>query len=363
MLGPPPLPRNLEASIRDLESNKPEVRASAVEDVVRHGQADPEFTARAILLLEARLKDEHAAVRSRAAVGLGDLDAKTAVNSLLVAVEDDNGHVREMALNALGEIGDARAAPRLRRALQDERPEVRYQAVIAFSRIEGMDGKEIDAALEAATHDDDDAIVHIALRVGEERIDDGKPVAPKLALRAKTLVEEGSPALKLVSAIYLAKAGEKAGRGLIARVVRGEKIDDEAVDKEDERAAVELAGELEMKELVPFLEKRVWGLAHFVRDTSAFHARIALARMGHAPAKREIIADLSAAKKEVRNAAVVAAGRARIAEAKSEIEKLTKASVDADLVKEALGRLGAANEAGGDAEHPSSEPEEKEPNE
>ena len=38
MLGPPPLPRNLEAAIRDLDSTRAEVRASAIEDLVRHAR-------------------------------------------------------------------------------------------------------------------------------------------------------------------------------------------------------------------------------------------------------------------------------------------------------------------------------------
>ena len=36
MFSPSPLPRNLEASFRDLASEKPATRASAIRDVVRH---------------------------------------------------------------------------------------------------------------------------------------------------------------------------------------------------------------------------------------------------------------------------------------------------------------------------------------
>lgn len=339
MLAPPPLPRNLEASVRDLASEKPVVRASAVADLIRHARADEAIRERAIPLLLARLDDPTSKVRAAAAVGLADLDAKDAVPALLRAVDDDDAYVRQMSLNTLGELADARALPRLRRALTDKRPEMRYQAVIAFGRV-AKDEREIGQALLAATNDDDDAVVHIALRVAEERIDAGRDLDPRLVTRAKALVESGSAHLALVSAIVLAKAGDTAGNALILRVVRGEKIDGQAPEKEDERAAVELAGELELELAKPHLEKRAWGVMHLLRDTCAFHAKIALARMGHSRAVSEILKDLDSDRPDVLGAAVVAAGRARLAKAKRAIERIPTKMVDPELVREALSRVG-----------------------
>ena len=37
---PPPLPRTFKACLRDLSSAKPETRASAASDLVRHGRSD-----------------------------------------------------------------------------------------------------------------------------------------------------------------------------------------------------------------------------------------------------------------------------------------------------------------------------------
>ena len=56
--------------------------------------------------------------------------------------------------------------------------------------------------------------------------------------------------------------------------------------REDEREAVEIAGTLEMHDLVPDLERRAFGLTRHLRDTCAFHATIALARLGHERAVR-----------------------------------------------------------------------------
>lgn len=346
MLGPPLLPRNLDASVRDLSSTTSHVRASAIEDLVRHARSDERVRSQVVSLLVQKLTDEHPRVRSAAAVALGDLGATEALTALMIAVEDEDAHVRQMALNALGEIGDARALPRLRRALSDSRPEVRYQAIIAFARVADqrgtLDASEVDDALFDATNDDDDAIRHIAFRVAEERFDAGKLPDGRLLARARALVGAGakvSPHAVVVAAILLAKACDERGYDIVLRVVRGEKIGGIAVDKEDERAAVELAGELGMKDAVSHLERRAWGAFRFVRDTCPFHARIALARMGHDRAKREILAELSSSRREVLSGAVVSAGRARLREARDRVASLTAAAVDPDLTHEALAKL------------------------
>ena len=337
MLAPPPLPRTLEASVRDLDSAKPEIRASAIADLLRHATADEAIRERAIPLLLKRLDDAQSKVRAAAAVGLGDLAAKDAVPALLRAVDDDDAYVRQMVLNTLGELADERALPRLRRALTDKRPEMRYQATIAFARV-ADDPDEVSRALLAATNDEDDAVVHIALRVAEERIDAGKPVDARLVTRAKALLD-ASPHLALVAAIVLGKSGDSAGNALLLRVVRGDKIKGEAPEKEDERAAVELVGELDLREAEPHLARRAWGMMHFVRDTCVFHAKIALARMGHPRAVAEILADLGSPRPDVLGGAVVAAGRARLVQARSLIEQLASNTIDPELAAEALARI------------------------
>jgi hypothetical protein len=60
--------------------------------------------------------------------------------------------------------------------------------------------------------------------------------------------------------------------------------------------------------------------------------------MGHERARAEILADLGSWRRETREAAVVAAGRARIHEARGTLENLG-GTVDAALVSEALVRL------------------------
>jgi hypothetical protein len=350
MFTPSPLPRNLEASFRDLDSESATTRASAVRDVVRHALRSDETRARAIPRLEAALRrDRAAAVRAEAAVALADIGAREALAALLVAVEDEDPHVRQMALASLGEIGDPRAMARLERGLRDARPEVRYQAVIAFARVAEDDEPAVASALAHALDDGDAAIRYIAMRVAEERLatdDENEALrGPPLLRRALELVDDPDAAVAVVAALYLARLAHPRGYEVVLEVVAESR---QTPELEDEQACVEIAGELSLRDAIPHLERRAWGSRRLVRSliswgagdaaSCAFHARIALARMGSERARAEILADLGSWRREAREAAVVAAGRARMREAKERLESLG-ASVDAALVREALVRL------------------------
>ena len=352
MLAPPPLPRTLEASLRDLDSKKPAVRASAIKDLVRHARLADEVRANALPRIEVALaKDDSAEVRSAAALALADLRASEALPTLLVAVEDAHPHVRQMALTALGEIGDRRALQRLARALDDERPEVRYQAVIAYARLSEDEPRDVAGVLVRALDDDDPNIVYIALRVAEEHATGADTDA--LAARAETLLASKTPPVGVAAAIYLARRSLHVVEGspadttqrtltaeateVLLRVARG---DLRGIATEDEEAALELAGELPLKEAEPHLERRAWGLGRVLRGGGdAWHAKIALARMGHERARGEILRDLASWRRVAREAAVVAAGRARLTEAREAIVALGEGRADPQLVAEALARL------------------------
>jgi hypothetical protein len=347
VFSPSPLPRSLEASFRDLTSAKAETRASAIRDVVRHALRSDAARDRAIPLLEHALRGDAAAgVRAAAAVALADVGAGTALSSLLVAVEDDDPYVRQMALSSLGEMGDVRATQRLERALRDPRPEVRYQAVIAFARVAKDDAASVATALARALDDGDAAIRYIAMRLAEEFHVDGEPLRDaRLMARAEKLVAEDTDDAAVVAALYLARLGEERGRKVVLDVVAESR---RAPELEDEQACVEMAGELRLRDAIPHLERRAWGTRRVVRAvlswgagdkrSCAWHARIALARMGHVRARAEILGDLVSRRRVIREAAVVAAGQARIHEARGTLEKLG-GSVDAALVHEALVRL------------------------
>jgi HEAT repeat protein len=176
--------------------------------------------------------------------------------------------------------------------------------------------------------------------VAEERVEPVEPVdgdagggaLAGLAPRAIELLTDPARSVALAAAIYLSKLGREEGTALLLGVVDGSAKG--KPDKEDEREAVEMAGALGLREAIPALERRAWGVMRVARDTCSFHAKIALARMGHERAVKEILDDLASSKRPVREAAVVAAGRAKLTQAKATIEGL--ADVDADLVRIAL---------------------------
>src|SRR5260370_755767 len=211
MFTPSPLPRTLEASFRDLASEKAATRASAIRDVVRHSLQSDATRARAIPALERALRDDPAPrVLAEAALASADVAAQETLSSLCLA-----------------RLGNVRGKDRV-----------------------------LDLVGERAT-------------------------TPEL---------------------------------------------------EDEQASVELAGEQGWSEAIPHLERRVWGKRRVLRsllswgggdgESCAWHARIALARMGHAKAPPEILADLASGRPETRQAAVRPCGRARLGEARIALENL-----------------------------------------
>lgn len=329
---PPPLPRTLEASLRDLRADKAEVRASAVTDLVRNVHRDASIRSRAITEIVRALEDDSAQVRLRAAEGLADLRAREATKELLLRIEDDDAYVRQMALTALGEIGDRSALGRLRRALRDPRPEVRFQAVVAFTRIEDSD-EEVAGVLVEAMNDRDDEVRMIAVRAAEDRHAE-HPLAQSVLDAAARLLDGRAHDVANAAAILLGKAGDARGDDRIARIVKGEI----PASKEDEQGAIEACGERGIASVREALVRRAFGIARHFRDTCAFHAKIALARLGDARAIDSIRGDLGSSRRARREAAMVACGRAKLTRERARIEALH--DVDEGLRQEALRALG-----------------------
>lgn len=334
MLGLPPLPRTLDAALRDVSSKKPEVRADAIRDLLRHVD---DARASVVRALEGALKDADPRVRGLAATALSDAGAKEALSALLVSVEDEDAYVRQMAISALGEIGDPRASERLRRALSDERPEVRFQAVMAFPRVVARKEDALSAVL-AAMEDDDPLVAHIALRMAEELAPPERTDERVLA-RAKELLRHGAIAVRVAAAILLAHAGDASGADLLVEVATGEA---RTTEREDEAAAIELCGQLGLARAKKGLTKRAFGgIFGLGRDPFQWNARVALARMGDERAVQEIVAELGSWDREKRTLAVAAVGRAKIASARRKLLDMRDAPerADPDAVDDALRAL------------------------
>jgi hypothetical protein len=168
--------------------------------------------------------------------------------------------------------------------------------------------------------------------------------------RARALLGHGSAEVRVAAAILLAGGGDdgasprfhKEAVEIIARVGKG---DLRTRDREDEAAAVELCGELGLAAARPGLERRAFGgLFGLRRDPLAWHARVALARMGHERACREILRELGDGDRDVCTLAVAAAGRAHLTAARERILSLRGDTRRADphAVDDALAALDAA---------------------
>lgn len=337
MFGLRSLPRTLEAALRDLRHAKNETRISALRDLARLAQTpDREGALRA--LCDVLHSDAELHVRAAAALALGDADAKESRAALLQAVDSAPTQVREMALVALGEIAepdDAELRQLFTRFRGDAAPELRFQALIALNRV--AHGELLEELVEA-TRDADGEVRQIAYRLAEEHVLEGSALPEPLRQRARAALRDDVCSVRLAAAILLARLGDASGAEVIRAVVERK---DRVASLEDEQAALELAGELQISEARPALARRAFGFFGLSRDPLAWHARVALARLGDEQAKTAILRGLSAFTRDARTIAVAAAGRARITEARAILSKMTPAQADPETVAEALAELEA----------------------
>lgn len=337
MLGFTPLPRTLEAALRDVEHPRAEVRLAALSDLKRHARSGSEAALRA--LAQQLSADSEAPVRAAAALALADIDAHGEISALVAAASDPDASVRQMALLGVGELA-ARDNPAARaaatRGLVDQLPAVRYQAVVALARMQGEGSLE---ALLVGTRDADPEVRHVAFRVAEEVFGGCSPdqVPLPLVQRARGALRDDNAGVQIAAAILLAVLGEVAGRERLVAMLNAKQRVQHA---EDEAIAVELCGQLGLREATPGLERRAFGVLGG-RTPVSWHARVALAELGHPRAKTAILRGLSAWSRDARTLAVAAAGRARLTEARAALERMRDAPgrAEPEAVSEALASI------------------------
>ncbi|MEO8901861.1 MAG: HEAT repeat domain-containing protein [Polyangiaceae bacterium] len=338
MFGIRSLPRTLEAALRDMRHAKNETRLSVLRDLVR--LAESENRARALsALCEVMTSDAELHVRAAAALALGDAEAKECRDALLAAAQTGPVQVREMALAALAEVAepsDQQVLLLVAEARQDSAPELRFQALIAQNRLAPA---TLLSGLAEASRDLDAEVRQISYRIAEEHVLADRASLPEpMRQRARAALRDDVPSVRLAAAILLARVGDTSGADVIRAVVERK---DRVASLEDEQAALELAGELNITEARSGLSRRAFGFFGLARDPLAFHARVALARLGDERAKAAILRGLSAFTRDARTIAVAAAGRARLREARPILQRMTPAQADPETVAEALSELEA----------------------
>lgn len=327
--------RSFEAALRDSASDTFKVRAGAAADLGGHAEG---HRAEVVEALTRLLGDEHADVRAAAVTAIGHIGAREATDAVIALTDDAHAFVRQMALSTLGDLRDERALPVFMSALKSNEPSDRFQAVIGWART-SRNAERVRKVLLDATRDEDHLVRHIGLRMAEERGNDDEHVDPAIADRAKALLDDDSDIVRVAAAIILARTGRRDGAAILAAVASREII---TTEHDDEAAAIELCGELGLRNATPGLVKRAFSrvilLSH---DPFAWHARVALATLGHPKGVKWVLDELRAWTRERRTLAVAAAGRARLMAAKELITAMVgdDERADADAVTEALARL------------------------
>ncbi len=115
-------------------SPDPDQRWWAVRGLAALVDADETNRDRATPALVDALGDTDDAVRCVAALALGQLQAASAIPSLMLLLSDPSGWVRGAAADALALMGEA-AVPALGEALQDSREGVRVRAAYSLRKI------------------------------------------------------------------------------------------------------------------------------------------------------------------------------------------------------------------------------------
>ena len=317
MLGLPPLPRTIAAALRDSEHPREHVRTSALADLVRLSRLDATRAAAIPGMLRVLAKDPSAGLRAEAALALADADASEARGGLFSALEDVELRVRQFAVLALGELaepGDAELAQRLLELSESSEAALRFQALVALERIAP---ERSEGALERGVEDTDDEVRAMAFRIAERRWPAGSAAPAWLTRAARSALSAASSNVRAAAAFALAAQRDPAANAVLVGVLDGS-VRIGASD--DLQTAIELAVTLGLDAARAPLARRAFGVFGVRSDPIAWHACVALARLGDARARQAILRRLAAFRYDVRTLAVAAAGQARLREARAQIE-------------------------------------------
>ncbi|HET9625408.1 MAG TPA: HEAT repeat domain-containing protein [Kofleriaceae bacterium] len=194
-----------DAALRDLAQGSPKARVAAAHALAEVD--DPTERRRALDALLRALDDDRPEVRAEACASLGDLGEPGAVALLVRRLDDGVPGVRQNAAIALGSIAHPDGFAPLADALRDGPADLRFQAATSLAEI---DQARAYAPLAAALDDRDPQVVAAAaLALGA--IGDPRAV-PLLVDR----LAHGEPATRFDIAYALSELGDPAGRDVLA---------------------------------------------------------------------------------------------------------------------------------------------------
>lgn len=306
----------IDAALRDLASGSPKARvfaAHALGDVT-----EPAERHRAIDALMRALDDDRPEVRAEACGSLGSLGEASAVTALIKRLGDGHAAVRQNAAIALGSLAHPDAFEPLAEALKDGAADLRFQAATSLAEV---DPERAFEPLGAALGDRDPQVVAAAaLSLGA--IGDARAI-PLLV----PLLDHTTGATVFDVSYALAELGDASGRGILA----GALIDAERAW--DAVTALEMLGKLDDAELLgrALANRKVPPEASVLAAGAVL--RIAPDGAHRDAARRVLLAGLAAKKIHVRGLAVEQLGEVAGAWAKAPLEKLAKSGKGGDLLE------------------------------
>ena len=311
MFSLPPLPRNVAACARDLESKSGPVRLSVARDLGR--SAAPEELDQRIALLSRCLDDDLAEVKKQALVSIADLGASPLSDRVLTLLGDPELQVRQMAVMCLGEIArpeDDEVLGRLASLLEAGAAAIRYQALLAYSNLSPHD---CESDLLRAVDDEDIEVRRLAVRLIDEVLI-GHEIVPSedTKKKLKALARHDDAQLSLLCQLLCAELDVPSPHDRLIEVVE-KKI--KVAEPRDEQWSIQLCGRLKLVRAVPGLRRRAYGWFGFSSDSFRWVALGALARLGDEAALARLLQFLRSRNYMQRVLSVQALGNSARAEA------------------------------------------------
>ncbi|HEY0191363.1 MAG TPA: HEAT repeat domain-containing protein [Kofleriaceae bacterium] len=326
----------LDAALRDLAQGSAKARVAAAHAL--GDLEDPAEQRRAVEALIRALDDDRPEVRAEACASLGDLGDASAVPLLIKRLADGSAAVRQTSAIALGSIGDAAGFEPLAEALHGGPADLRFQAATSLAEI---DQARAYAPLAAALDDADPQVVSAAAlslgAIGDKQA--GPLLAARLAdVEARLAVAGPRPdaqatALRFDLAYALAELGDPAGRD--ALVLATAELD----RAWDAVTALGKLGTVDDAEALgrALLNKRTPPEATVLAAGTLL--KIAPRSAHHDAARRVLLASLAARKTHVRGIGVEQLGEIGGPWAVAPLEQLAASGKGAELRDEIAGAL------------------------
>ncbi len=142
--------KTVPALVKQLASENAKTRYVAATEI---GRISPDDAA-AVAALAKALDDTDAQVRSQAAISLGWMQAKGAVDALIAKTTSDDIRLSRRAIQALGQIGDTKAIAAVMQALDKKDLNERHLAILALGHLKAKSA--VAKLLALATNEEED---------------------------------------------------------------------------------------------------------------------------------------------------------------------------------------------------------------